>query len=336
MLRLTLAAADLSAARFAVSPVGETIWALITLRDPSRHALHLPWYHWAAPRLDREQLDGLLSLLPAGRHASFPSFLVPSPDSPVRSLADELAEIEATPTDAVHASLRRVFAGRDLPEFAARLLDGRRTTATLRRLTAMIEGVHDAVIAPDWERITGVLEADILHRARQLATDGLAATMVGLHPSLSWTDIPDGTEIRIDDPPDLPLPDREVQLGPSGLVLVPSVFVWPWVSTKLRSTTFTSIRYPARGIGALWETVRATDSAPALDALVGPARGRVLRALRSPTTTGRLARLLDVSPSAVSQHLRVLRDSGLVSGERTGREVLHVLTPLGTALARST
>lgn len=336
MLRLTLAAADLSAARFAVSPVGETIWALITLRDPSRHALHLPWCHWAAPRLDSDELGGLLSLLPDGRQASFPSFLVPSPDSPVRSFADELLEIEATPTAAVHASLRRVFAGRSTPEFAATLLDGRRTQGALRRLTAMIESAYEALIAPQWERITGVLEADVLYRARRLATDGLAATMVGLHPSLGWADVPGGTEIRIDDPPDLPRPDREVHVGPAGLVLVPSVFVWPWVSTKLRSTTFTSIRYPARGVGALWETARATESAPALDALVGPARARVLRALRSPTTTGHLGRLLDVSPSAVSQQLRVLRDSGLVSGERRGREVLHVLTPLGTALAEST
>jgi DNA-binding transcriptional ArsR family regulator len=34
----------------------------------------------------------------------------------------------------------------------------------------------------------------------------------------------------------------------------------------------------------------------------------------------------------VSQHLRVLRDSGLVVGERTGRSVLYLSTERGLAL----
>jgi DNA-binding transcriptional ArsR family regulator len=45
-----------------------------------------------------------------------------------------------------------------------------------------------------------------------------------------------------------------------------------------------------------------------------------------------LARELHVSPSAVSQHLRVLRESGLVSGERSGRSVRYRTTERGLAL----
>jgi len=40
---------------------------------------------------------------------------------------------------------------------------------------------------------------------------------------------------------------------------------------------------------------------------------------------GRLARELDVTPSAVSQHLRVLRDLGLVHGERRGHRIHYFL-----------
>lgn len=40
---------------------------------------------------------------------------------------------------------------------------------------------------------------------------------------------------------------------------------------------------------------------------------------------GRLARELGVTPSAVSQHLRVLKDLGLVRGERRGYQIHYFL-----------
>jgi DNA-binding transcriptional ArsR family regulator len=58
----------------------------------------------------------------------------------------------------------------------------------------------------------------------------------------------------------------------------------------------------------------------------------LLEALRSPATTTDLARALGVSPSAVSQHLRVLKNSGLVAADRNGRGVLYLTTDLGLAL----
>ncbi|MFI6484286.1 ArsR/SmtB family transcription factor [Nonomuraea sp. NPDC050663] len=45
-----------------------------------------------------------------------------------------------------------------------------------------------------------------------------------------------------------------------------------------------------------------------------------------------MARALGITPSAVSQHLRVLRESGLVTRERSGRSVLYMTTPLGASL----
>ncbi|MEO8889889.1 MAG: helix-turn-helix domain-containing protein [Jatrophihabitantaceae bacterium] len=58
--------------------------------------------------------------------------------------------------------------------------------------------------------------------------------------------------------------------------------------------------------------------------------------MRSPATTTDLARALAVTPSAVSQHLRVLRESGLVRRERAGRTVLYASTELGIALLGGT
>ncbi len=61
-------------------------------------------------------------------------------------------------------------------------------------------------------------------------------------------------------------------------------------------------------------------------------RADLLRALLSPATTTDLAHALGVTPSAVSQHLKVLRDSGLVTRERAGRNVLYLTTRLGESL----
>ena len=57
----------------------------------------------------------------------------------------------------------------------------------------------------------------------------------------------------------------------------------------------------------------------ALVALADPTRRRILEQLRSgPRPVGELARALPVSRPAVSQHLRVLRDAGLVRERREG------------------
>ncbi|WP_343074786.1 metalloregulator ArsR/SmtB family transcription factor [Phytoactinopolyspora alkaliphila] len=61
-------------------------------------------------------------------------------------------------------------------------------------------------------------------------------------------------------------------------------------------------------------------------------RAELLEALRSPASTTDLARAFGVTASAVSQHLRVLRDSGLVQRQRSGRSVLYMTTALGAAL----
>ncbi len=41
---------------------------------------------------------------------------------------------------------------------------------------------------------------------------------------------------------------------------------------------------------------------------------------------------LDVTPAAVSQHAKVLRDANLITSSRSGPAVRHALTPLGRAM----
>jgi DNA-binding transcriptional ArsR family regulator len=74
----------------------------------------------------------------------------------------------------------------------------------------------------------------------------------------------------------------------------------------------------------------------ALEALADPTRRAVLERLRSgPTAVVDVARDLPVSRPAVSQHLRVLKDAGLVIDERVGNRRLYRIAPDGLAAARA-
>jgi DNA-binding transcriptional ArsR family regulator len=114
-------------------------------------------------------------------------------------------------------------------------------------------------------------------------------------------------------------------------VLLPVVLGPDKVLIKGNTTTQTTLRYPARGVGTLWTagTCHAPGSAIRL---LGRHRAELLEALRSPATTTDLARVLGITPSAVSQHLTILRDSGLITGDRVGRIVLYLTSPRGLDL----
>jgi DNA-binding transcriptional ArsR family regulator len=128
-------------------------------------------------------------------------------------------------------------------------------------------------------------------------------------------------------------PDRELHIGKGGLVLVPSVFGWPVSKVKMSTTSYTTLRYPARGVGGLWEreTRPAAATAP-LARLLGRPRATILYRLATPGSTVELARDLRVTPSAVSQHLAALLAARLVARERRDRSVLYLRTPLADAL----
>ncbi len=74
----------------------------------------------------------------------------------------------------------------------------------------------------------------------------------------------------------------------------------------------------------------------ALDALGDATRRAILEQLRSgPLAVGEIAAGLPVSRPAVSQHLRVLKDAGLVSERQVGTRRLYRLEPDGLAVVRA-
>ena len=71
-------------------------------------------------------------------------------------------------------------------------------------------------------------------------------------------------------------------------------------------------------------------NALALAALGDPTRRAIFESLSArPSAVGELAELLPVSRPAVSQHLKVLKDAGLVTDERDGTRRIYRLDPSG-------
>jgi DNA-binding transcriptional ArsR family regulator len=78
----------------------------------------------------------------------------------------------------------------------------------------------------------------------------------------------------------------------------------------------------------------AYDSA--LAALADPTRRRVFERLKSgPKPVGALARGLPVSRPAVSQHLKVLKEAGLVADQPEGTRRVYYIDPQGLGALRA-
>jgi DNA-binding transcriptional ArsR family regulator len=72
-----------------------------------------------------------------------------------------------------------------------------------------------------------------------------------------------------------------------------------------------------------------------MDALGDPTRRAIFEQLRSgPRAVGEIAKELPVSRPAVSQHLRVLKEAGLVTERRNGTRRLYRLDPDGLDAVR--
>ena len=327
LLVLELDVADLAATRFAISPLSETVRAVQLLGDREAPAVNAPWVRWARSELGWRplRLPRLWPLIVNGL-PTYPEFLVPAPEVRMPEFEAELARLRATPATAVRASLHRVWEGHPWPESAREL--AARPRESLAEIAAELGRCHDRLIAPHWERIRPVLEADIAYRAGLLAGGGARSLFSDLHPDLRWS----GGTLTLTDT-DQGLPVFKIMLGPDGVVLMPSVFNWPQVSLSRATSTQTIMLYPARGAATVWESgAMAGGREEAAEALLGAPRVRLLAALRSPATTTALARRLGVTPSAVSQHLAVLHRGGLVDKRRSGRAVLYQTTALGLAL----
>lgn len=319
MIELRFGPEDLLRTRFAISPLFELGRSAGVLRDPGAHGMHLPWARHAQAAvadLDLAVLDALACLRPYS-----PDFVHPPPETPLPDFAQELDRIRATPPDQVAREIAIAYPDGPPAVLHPLLAD---TPQELERLARTIAAYWDRTLAPHWEAVRAVLEADILHRARRLTATGGIEAFADLHPRVAF----DAGTLRIEHDY-----DAVVDLDGRGLLLVPAAFLWPDVAAMIDPPWQPTLLYPPRGVATLWEPSSADPGA--LGALLGELRARVLAGLDPPVSTTELAGRLGASPAGVSAHLGVLRRAGLATPRRSGRSVLYARTAAGEALLRA-
>lgn len=321
---LSFTAEELAQVRFSVSPMWEVLTSFRVLSRPGLYPVHGPWFDQVRPRL---AAAGLLN----GRLAAmfldesyFPDFLNPVPTAAAPGLADELAAIQATPDDRLSA---------DLEYYAEKLKDGpghpfldrldAHREQGLCELSSEIEQYFQIALAPYWARIRTLHDADIYHRARQVAEHGAARLFNELHPDVSWNS---GT---------LQMLHRQRVLcrddNAPGLILVPSAFAWNKILTRAASGDVPQLCYGARGVGTVFAR-RAPEPSEAVAAVIGRSRALLLAELEAPASTTELAARTGMSAGGVSEHLTALRGAGMVSAHRAGRSVLYARTSVADSL----
>ncbi|WP_230582425.1 ArsR/SmtB family transcription factor [Salinispora tropica] len=297
--------------------------ALLVLKNPRRHGWYLPWLRDIQPVAAELDLKLLNLATPTKGHG--PDFLWPTPTSPLTTIDDDLAQVQAadprTVAEEITAHIRRLDR-HAIPENLRRALTDD-PAKTRDMLAAQQRLAWQTLIAPRWDQIRGLLDADITTRARRLADAGMEGLFANLHPRAEWHH--DALHLTGLNP-------NTVDLRGRGLVLVPTAFGWPNLGigpTNSSSTEPPALVYPMLGVGRLWE--RSTQNS-AITRLLGTGRTSVLAGTHIPSTTNSLAQRVGLAPATVSQHLTVLRDAGLVTAQRRGREVLYQQTPLAAAL----
>jgi Family of unknown function (DUF5937) len=163
MIEITLAHSDLARVRFAHSPVEELVASLRVLQDPGRQLMYGRWVSATRGRLGGLRLDLLAALAPTGRY--LPAFLFPPSTRPWGVLAEELAQVAASPPAVVRAELDKVREGGPLPGVLGPLYDD-----PAGQLPAVVEEMGrywEAAIEPVWPRVRGLCAADLAYRMEQ-------------------------------------------------------------------------------------------------------------------------------------------------------------------------
>lgn len=322
MIKYRLTVDDLADTRFAISPLGEAMCGLWALHEPERHPVHTHWARSTLAALPASDAGLLLALV--GPTRALPDFLTPRPTGPSPAIDQELAVVRSAEPELVRRDLIATHAPGSLPDVlgAARSRDDDAVRSLRDTIADALRRLWRLAFAPWWPQMRLVLEADTTYRARQLAAGGARLLFADLHPNVRWED----ERVQIGDM----LGRHDVDADGRGLLLIPSLFASKPVP-PLSPEEAPWLIYPSRGIGTLW-LAESMETETTLVALVGRPRAQLLRLLDEPAPTIELARRLGVTPSAVSQHLRVLHANRLVSRARDGRRVLYRRSDLGEEL----
>ncbi|GLY38031.1 transcriptional regulator [Amycolatopsis sp. NBRC 101858] len=329
-LRIHFTDADLARLRLAEGP--DPLWEIVLASQKLGATTGgLAFDHWRAvvgegpaPERRRSSAGMVRALVP--RHGSFPDFITPVEG--MQGLEAGVATLARTPAARMRTEFEVIARTQRLPSSARGLTAG--SADAMRELVGAVRAFHDTCVAPYWPVVQAHVDADRALRARAFLDGGCEGVLNSLRPVVRWSK----PVLEADYPV-----DTDVHLRGRGLVLVPSFFCWSNPVTLMdRSCPVPVLVHPVEHDLTLTAAHGDLPGAAGtrLEALVGRTRGRLLAGLTDMRSTGELARRFALSSPAVSQHIGVLRDAGLVVTRRDGNRSLHHRTALGTALCDTT
>ena len=331
---------------FGYSPLIEALLSLHVLAQPQHHPLQHAWVRTMrrilAPELKREinafsfTFDSYVAV-PIPPRGGYPTF-----EQELERLAalepDELVTLEftlpflggAAPRDPsaprrpevrqaiLAAASDRDPAARELAELA---LD--RPREFLERFAGMLRAFWDEAFAKSWARVEPVLAKSVEEAGRHIAAEGIFDFLASLRPEIRVD--PRRHEFSIDrvHEHDVSISDRDQ------LLLMPSVYIWPHVRINCDSPRPYGLIYPAPSLlRQARPRIPPKKLVMALRAFADDTRLRALqRIAERPRSTQELAPLVNVTEAALSGHLRVLSEAGIVTTKREGHYVLYSIVP---------
>lgn len=323
MTLLKLSPLALSRSRFALSPLAETVGAIISLRLARPDPWMSGWYATHQKSFDRRLgrdpfLRGLAQALSSTKW--LPDVVALPPNGGMNtSLSAELEPV-CSMTDAEIRVAFEVSGRHSWVEQDSRWLD---TSDLGDKLASALNTVWSRHVAPDWPRRREALEREVMYRAGLLAAFGWPKALEGMSRRSRWVGF---DSIQFSN-----RAGADRYIGDEGLQFVPvTLRDGSWLCES--KTAGYALVYPAR---------RAAVKAPAngrvaLERLIGRGRAELLNRMSRPGTATELARELEVSLGTVGRHLQILRDAGLIVGLREGHKVVYRLTVRGASLLEIT
>jgi hypothetical protein len=315
-----MGADDFTRLRFGYSPLAEAVGSLHMLHSGRVDPLHRRWADDTRERLRGLDATLLRAIAPPG--VAVPT--LPVDLSATASVQHQLRLVADWQPQQMRAELEAVWCGRPMAAAAREVIwDG---PAGARRVAAALAAYWDTAIAPHWDQMRSVLEADIACRARQAALGGISAMMNDLHPQLRQ----DRSSILL--VKTFRTFNKTLEVGGRGVLLMPSIFGGADVMFDRGTLGMPVISYRPDGLGTVWENGTSAVAGDPVSALMGKGRTAVLRGTGLPRTTTDLARELRLSGATVSVHLSVLKRCGMVTSWRSGQRVFYQRTPLAASI----
>ncbi|MFK0247143.1 ArsR/SmtB family transcription factor [Amycolatopsis azurea] len=304
-----------------VSAVAEPMWevlaSLYRLRRPEGEPFFGRWRKATLRALDPGGVR-LMSAVPP--YGYCPDFLTPA--RPMTTIEDAVDALCATPVPALRDQIAELARNGTVPRWLRLLHDG--GPEELHALGDAVTGYFRRHLAPEWPGVSDAIAKEAARCHALTEQGGTHLLLSALHPDVSWR--PPVLEVRF------PW-DQDLHLDGRGLRLVPVYFGHGTPTTYKDASRPPVLVYSIDHLPMLDHDAEPPNS---LEALLGPTRAHVLMKVASNTwNTSEVATGTGISAASASQHLAVLRESGLIDTTRRGRARLHTITALGRAIIRA-